>query len=165
MAKQAEIVAKLVKDGATKFEKVKVTSASITPMEDYVRVNLGIDKKIKALVTEDGATKETEVDAVFPSTFSINGALRENEEVSAIISHLRENPTAYPILLNGATIDIVQEKVPANTDYVNPFATNTADKVAKKYDEDKIISHVYNIRLTDKAKARVEKIEDKLLGI
>lgn len=165
MARNAEIVARLVKDGATKFEKCKVTSCSITQMEDYTRVNIGIDKKVKALVTEGGVTSEKEVDAVFPTVFSINGALRENEDVSAILSHLRDNPTAYPILLVGATLDVVQEKVPANTEWRNPFANNADDASVKKFDEDKIISHVVNIRLTDKAKTRVEKIEDKLLGI
>ena len=164
MSKQSEVVARLCKEGATIVKDCKIVSCSITPMEEYVRINMGIDKEVKALVTEDGTTKEVNVSVVFPSTYSVNGALRENEDMSAIISHLNNNPSAYPILLIGAKVDIVQQRIEAKTDFVNPFST-AAEVAVKKYDEDKIISHVVNIRLSDKAKKRVEKIEDKLLGI
>lgn len=164
MSKQSEVVARLLKEGATIIKDCKVVNCSITPMEEYVRINMGIDKEVKALVTEDGTTKETNVSAIFPSTFSVNGAMRENEDVSAIISHLRDNPTAYPILLIGAKVDVIQQRIKAGEDFVNPFST-AAEVAVKKYDEDKIISHAVNIRLSEKAKKRVEKIEDKLLGI
>lgn len=158
------IIEKLVKDGAKAVKNLKVKGVNILPKNNYVSVSLSLDKPVRGYVSQDdGSFTEGERNVVFISLFSIAAQLRDNDDAAFAVNHILSRPESLVVLLNGATIDILQEDVVSGQEYHNPWASN-ADNVSV-FDHDTIINHLINIKMSDKANKMLEKLAESMMGI
>lgn len=76
-----EVIAELLKNGATRVNGLKVRNVSVTRCENYVRVGLTLDKSVKGMVTKDnGVThEEGETNVIFVSLYGITSILKDND--------------------------------------------------------------------------------------
>lgn len=164
MEERKEIVAELLKNGATMVKNLKVKNVTVTPQENYVRLGLTLDKPVKGYVSEDSGNTydEGEVKVIFVSLYAITALLKDDDNVAFAVNHMIENPNSMSVILSRATIDIIQEKVAKGVEYTNPFSNSKNSTVL---DHDTIVSHVIDIKLSDIAIRKVDKIADSLLGI
>ena len=71
MATMKEAVSTLLKNGAKRVEGVVINNITITPLEDYTRVALTLDKPVAGYVQgEDGTYTRGETNVIFVSLFS-----------------------------------------------------------------------------------------------
>ena len=160
------IVANLLKNAENKQVKnLKVKSVTVTEFDNYARLGLKLDKPVTGFV-DDGAGnyKLGETDVIFVSSYSIGAQLRDNDDVAFAVNTFNENPNSYAVILTGATIDIVQQSVKEGEIYINPFSSNQATDGVEPTQHDMVINHIVNIKLTDKALARIDKMADSMLG-
>lgn len=157
-----EIIAELLKNGAKSFNNIKVKNITITDKETYIRVGITLDSPVKGMVSEDGGVtyKEGETNVIFVSLYSIVSLLKEDEDAAFIASNIVNNPEVLYLILSRASLDIIQETVVAGEEYSNPWSSNDNKTV---FDHDVIITHLINIKLTDKAIAKLDKLSDKML--
>lgn len=160
------IVANLLKNAENKkLKNVGIKSVTVTKMDNYVRLGLKLDTEIDGFVAkEDGTYDKGKTDIIFISTYSVGAVLRDNDEASFAVGHMNENPSAYVVILTGAKIDILQEYVHDGDVYVNPFASDTSTEGLVPTDHDMIINHIIEVKLTDRGKALLDRIADKMLG-
>lgn len=159
-----EVIAELLKNGATRVNGLKVRNVSVTHCENYVRVSLTLDKPVKGMVTKDnGVTyEEGETNVIFVSLYGITSILKDNDEAAFAANHIIENPDALMVVLSRATINILQEPVKTGEEYKNPWSTNAEATV---FDHDTIINHVIDITLSDFGIRKLDRIADSLLGV
>lgn len=159
-----EVIAELLKNGATKVNGLKVKNVTVTRCENYVRLALTVDKPVKGMVSKDnGVTyEEGETKVIFVSLYSITSLLKDDDDAAFAANHLVENPDAMSVILSRATIDIMQEVVEAGTEYVNPWSSNANATI---FNHKTIITHVVNVKLSDFGIRKLDRIADSLLGI
>lgn len=164
MREKKEIIAELLKNGGISTKNLKVRNVTVTPQENYVRLGISLDKTVKGMVSNDnGVTyEEGETNVIFVSLYSVTSLLKDNDDVAFAINHLIKNPDSMSVILSRATIDVIQEIVEAGSEYKNPWS-DTADAVVM--DHKTIITHITDIKLSDFAIKRVDKLADALLGI
>lgn len=157
-----EIVAQLLKNGAKSIKGLKVKNVTISQQENYVRVAITLDKEVDAYKTEDGTSYEPgKTKVIFVSMFSITSILKDNDDAAFAVNHFLAHPESMSVVLSRATIDIVQETVPVGTEYKNPWSSSDTSTV---FDHDTIINHLVDIRLSDFAIRKIDKLADSLLG-
>lgn len=157
------IIEQLLKQGSKMVKNVIIKNVTITPMENYVRVGLTLDRPISGYTADaDGNYTLGETKVIFVSLFSIAANLRDNEEASFAVNHMIKKPTASEVLLNGATIDIIQESVKAGSEYHNPWSEG--DTIVT-FDHDTLINHVVNLRLTKRSVTLLDNLAASMLGI
>lgn len=163
-----EVVKNLVKNGAKEVKDVKVLTATVTPsesVEGLARIAFNTNKQFDFIQTDDNGTEsKTKTNIVISSNYAIIGILRTNEFAAPVIGELQLKPKALEVILAGATIEVVQESVKKDTDYVNPFTTKK-DAEATQFDHNTIINHIVSIKLSDRAEAQLSRISDKILGL
>lgn len=164
MREKKEIIAELLKNGGISTKNLKVRNVTVTPQENYVRLGMTLDKAVKGMVSNDnGVTyEEGETNVIFVSLYSVTSLLKDNDDIAFAINHLIKNPDSMSVILSRATIDIIQEVVEQGEEYKNPWS-ETADAVVM--DHKTIITHITDIKLSDFAIKRVDKLADALLGI
>lgn len=161
--KNAEIISELVKNGAIRVNNLKVANVTVTPFESYVRLGVRIDSEVDGYVAdENGVMSLGKTDLIFLSTFAVASVMREDDDLATIVDHIVTNPSAFKLLMQGAKLDIVQQKVAKDDEYINPFASV---KTPVKMPHDTIINHIAAIHLAPSAQKWVEKIQDKMLGL
>jgi len=142
-----------------------VKNVTITNMDNYVRISLTLDKSIPSYVydknTDDYVKSEHNI--MFTSTFALFATLKDNEDAAFTVSYFAEHVEALNVIMSRARVTVVQEEVEANVEYKNPFANENSE--ATVFDHNTIINHIISIKLNDKAKERIEKIADKMLGL
>ena len=162
MIKFDDAVASLRKAGATS-ETVTIMNVTLTDCKNWTRVALTFDKEVMGYVAdEDDEYRKGTTYVVFFSLYSIAGVLKNTDDTRAIASYVVAHPTSLQILLNGATVEILQQEVKANETYINVF---TGEETEHDSDHDSIFNHLVSVEFTDKGHRSIEKIEDKLLGI
>lgn len=171
-----KVVAELLKNGAKKFENIKVKNVNVKAFDNYCRLSLTCDKSIPFLRTKDDGTQETiESNVIITTTYAIGALLRNDEDASAVLSDLMEvkvttvndvevAKSKLSVILSGATIDIVQEDVATGTEYHNPFSSDTESK-SDALDHDIKVNHIINLELSERNKRRVAAMADKILGL
>lgn len=159
-----EVIAELLKNGGISVKNVKVKNVTITHMDNYVRLGVTIDKPVKGYVTKDnGATyEEGETNVIFISLYSITSLLKDDDDAAFAANYLVEHPEAMSVIMSCAILDVIQEQVPAGVEYKNPWSSNPTATV---FDHDTIINHITNIKLSDFAIRKLDKLADKLLDI
>lgn len=158
-----EIIAQMVDNGAEVVKGVKVKNVTVTPMEEWVRLGLTLDKPVKAYQKQtDNSWKEGESNIVFVSAYTIAALLKECDETAFAANILLENPNSFSVILSRAIIDIVQEKVEEGTEYKNPFNTNSNTITEIKHDT--IINHVVKLKLSAFGLDKLDKLADKMMG-
>lgn len=164
MKEKKEIIAELLKNGGVSNKNIKVKNVTITPQENYVRLGITLDKPVKGMVTkDDGVTyEEGETNIIFVSLYSVTALLKDDDDVAFAVNHLVKNPDSMSVVLSRATLDIIQEVVEAGTEYKNPWSESAEPVVM---DHKTIITHITDIKLSDFAIRRIDKLADALLGI
>lgn len=163
MAEIKEVVAELIKNGAKEVKDVTIKNVTVTPMDEYVRLGLTINKEVDGYrVKEDGVTyEEAKTKVIFVSAFTIAALFKENDDAAFAANHLLKHPDALGMIMSRANVNIVQQKVEAGQEYVNPFSENDKPTV---FDHDVIINHITNIKLSDFGLKRLERLADMMLG-
>lgn len=73
------------------------------------------------------------------SNYAVAGVMKDNPKLAIFASDVVDDPTLANMLFAGAKIDVIMQYVPANTEYVNPFASNPTPTT---FDRDKMIHHI-----------------------
>lgn len=159
------IVKKLIASGCKRINSVTIKNVNFTDKADYIMVSFTLKNKVRGFVsTDDGNTyHEGMTDIIFTSLFAIVGALKEDEELSWLGNALLENPQALNLILNGSTVDIVQQEVAAGEEFKNPFSTRE-DVELKVYDHNIIINHIIGFKLGKTGLKMADRLADKLMG-
>lgn len=158
-----EVVRTLLKNGAKRIDNAVVKTVSINRQENYDRVALTLAKPVTGytLNKETGEyEKSDDVRTIFVSSFSIGAILADNEDSAFAKRFLMEKPQMLELVLSYAKVDILQESVEANTDYVNPFSSSTEGRMI---DHDTIINHIVAIELGKRGLRFLAKLEDKMV--
>lgn len=157
-----EVIANLIKNGAEPIKGLNVKNVTITPCENYVRLGITLSSPVKGMVSEDGVNyEEGTTNIIFVSLYSITSLLKDNDEAAFAVNHFLKHPESMSVVLSRATIDILQEPVVSGQEYKNPWS-DSAD--ATVFDHDTIINHVTDIKLSDFAIRKIDKLADALLG-
>ena len=158
-----EVVRTLLKNGAKRIDNAVVKTVSVNRQENYDRVALTLAKPVTGYILnqETGEyEKSDDVRTIFVSSFSIGAILADNEDSAFAKRFLMEKPQMLELALSYAKVDILQESVEANTDYVNPFSSSTEGRTI---DHDTIINHIVAIELGKRGLRFLAKLEDKML--
>lgn len=159
---KSEVVKELLKNGAELVKGLKVRNVTVTPQENYVRVALTLDKKVKGMVSDDGVNyTEGETNVIFVSLYSITSILKDNDDAAFAVNHFIKNPDSMSVVLSRATIDIIQEHVTAGQVYKNPWSDSDNETT---FEHDTILNHIVDIKLSDFAIRKIDKLADSLLG-
>ena len=159
---QKEVIAQLVQNGAEPVKELKVKNVTVSQQENYVRLGITLDKPVKGYISNDGITfEEGETKVIFVSLFSIISLLKDDDDAAFACNHLLKHPDGMNVVLNKATIDILQESVVAGEEYRNPWSDNAEATV---FDHDTIINHITKIKLSEFAVRKLDKLADSLLG-
>lgn len=157
-----EIVAQLMKEGAKQVKDVTIKNVTVTPMDEYVRLGLTLNKEVDGYkAEEDGTYTPAKVKVIFVSAFSIASLLKDNDDAAFAANHLVKHPDAMGMILSRANVTIVQQSVKEGEEYTNPFS-ETAEPVT--FDHDVIINYVTDIKLSDFGIKRLDRLADKMLG-
>lgn len=157
-----EVIAQLLQKGAEPVKNLKIKNVNVTQLENYVRVAITLEKPVKGFVSNDGVTfKEDETKVIFVSLYSIISLLKDDDDAAFACNHLLKHPDGMNVVLNRATIDILQEPVVTGEEYRNPWSENAEATV---FDHDTIINHITEIKLSDFAIRKLDKLADSLLG-
>lgn len=164
----AAIIAKMLrKDNCKKINGLKVKSVTVTDKDSFIAVNLSLMTKIPGYVqvlTEDGDPtgeyRKGMSNVVYSTNFAISGAFKNDENLAFVGNSAANNPSALVPVLAGATIDIIQEFVPAGTEYVNPFTTRE-NPTPTVFEHDAIINHIVKITLGKVGERLLDRVLDK----
>lgn len=163
MQNVTEVVRTLLKNGAKRIDNAVVKTVSVNRQENYDRVALTLAKPVKGYIAdEEGNYSEGETRTIFVSSFSLGAILADNEDTAFAKRKLMQKPQLLELVLSYAKIDVLQEKIEANTDYINPFSSSTNGRMIE---HDAYINHVVGIELGKRGLKAIDKMFDKLLSI
>ena len=159
-----EVIAQLLKNGSKMVKDLQIKNVTVAPQENYVRLGLTLNNPVEGMVTKDnGVTYEKgETKVIFVSLFSIISLLKDNDDAAFAANHLVEHPDAMSIVLSRASLNIIQETVEEGTEYKNPWSTSAEATV---FDHKTIITHVTDVKLSEFAIRKLDRLADSLLGI
>ena len=158
-----EVVRTLLKNGAKRIDNAVIKTVSVSRQENYDRVGLTLAKPVRGYVANaDGNYSEGETRVIFVSSYSLGSILADNEDTAFAKRKLMEKPQLLELVLSYAKVDIVQESVEANTEYINPFSNSDTGRTI---DHDTIINHVVSIELGKRGLRILDKMENKMLAI
>lgn len=144
-----------------RVNNIRVRSAKVTEMDNYVRVSLTLDNAVDAYVSDDNGNYERGTNTViFASTYSIASLLKESDETAWCANQLLQNSKGFEVILAGARIDIIQEEVSNDQMYVNPFSNNSEGVFLG---HDTIINHVVKITITKQAQKMLDMMAMKMM--
>lgn len=160
-----DICNEIVANGGTRIRGIKVRSCKITEQENYTMVSLTLERKVKGYrANEDtGIFEEGMTNIIFSSSYSLASVLKNNEDLAFCANTLVENPSAFEVVLSGATIDIIQQPVAADELYKNPFSTSDSEGVNLGHDT--IINHVVNIVPCKRAMTVLDRVALSMFGL
>lgn len=163
MANVQEVVRTLLKNGAKRIDNAVVKTVGVNRQEKYDRVALTLAKPVRGYIeNKTGEYEEGETRVIFVSSFSLGAILSDNEDTAFAKRKLMRKPQLLELVLSYAKIDILQEKVEANTYYTNPFSNSTNGGTIE---HDTYINHVVDIELGKRGLKAIDKMFDKLLSI
>ena len=111
------IIKKLIASGCKRVNSVRIKNVNFTEKDNYTMVSFTLASPIRGFVSEDGGVtyQDGKTTTLFTSLYAIVGALKEDEELGWMGNALLDNPKALNLIFNGATVDIIQQEVPAGT--------------------------------------------------
>lgn len=136
---------------ATSYDADKNIVRNDDPLKNHTLLTF----VIKEYVIGDVRTGETDVlgnavvslgktHNVQTSSYAVAGIAKDNAKLAIFANNIVENPDVCTALFAGTKIDVIMHHVPANTAYVNPFATN-ADAVT--FDRDRVFHYIVKLNL------------------
>lgn len=167
----AEIIDKLLKDKENRAYRGLMVKNVIKKDgdEDYTRVTLVINSSIPGYIPqEDGSYKRGVTSNIYTTSYAIAAVLKQNEDTAMMGNYVVNHPEIIPILLSGATINVIQTDVKEGAEYYNPFSTR---ENAEPYigQHDFIVNNIYSLKLGKMGERYIDKLLDKsveaLLGV
>lgn len=159
-----DIIKKMLSNGCKRINSITIKNVNFTEKDNYTMVSFTLKTPIRGYVMdENGEYKLGMANTLFTSLFAITGTLKEDEELGWMANALLESPQALNLILNGATVDIIQQDVPQGVEYYNPFSTK-AEVDAAVYDHDIIINHIIGFKLGKMGEKMSMRLADKLMG-
>lgn len=153
------IVRKAVRSGARK-STTKIKSITVVEEDGYTRLGISVTKPIKAFITRDDETEMRQTSLVFTSVFAIEGVLR-NMGLGWVTDLVELQPQLLKLLLQDATIDVLQQDYYAGENVVNIFSHQ--DRDWPSYDHNITVCNVVNIALSDFGNSIKDKLVMKML--
>ena len=143
-----DIIKELLASGkAKRVNGLTVRNVVATPYDTHCLLTF----VVKEIVIGDVRDKE-QIDAfgeplvklgqthnVQSSNYAVAGVMKDNPKLAIFASDVVDDPTLANMLFAGAKIDVIMQYVPANTEYVNPFASNPRPTT---FERDKMIHHI-----------------------
>lgn len=164
MANFADAVKALTaKTGATRVNGLVVKSVWVKELEKRTLVTLEVNQKLDKFV-KNKETEEYElgkVSSVYVTLGGIMNAIKENKKLSMIWQHFVEHPKALMVMLDGATIDVIQEPVTSGNEYINEFTGENKGPV----EHDDVYHHVVRIDVGEVGKMMIPAILNDILGL
>lgn len=162
MTNNKEIINELLKNGAKKVANIVVKNVTVKQMDAYTRLGLSLDTEVDGYrADENGEYQESKTNIIFVSSYAIASVLKDDNNAAFAANHLVNHPDALGIILSRATISVIQQTVPADEEYVNPFASNGEATV---FGHPTIINHVVDIKLSDFGLKKLDRLADLMLG-
>ena len=163
--KAANPITQLLSEGAKRIKDVTVKNLNATEKDAYTMVSLTLGTQIDGFIAdEDGVYSEGKTNIIFSSLYALVGAIKENDELSWLANTLINNPKAITLILSGAKVDVIQQRVPQGVAYHNPFSNKpVTDDNATYFQHDVIINYITNIRLSKVGNKMADKLADKIL--
>lgn len=158
-----EIIDKLIKDKTNRVYRGLIVKNVIKKDtdEDYTRITLVVNAPIPGYIPQDDDTyKRSTTNNVYTTTYAIAAVLKQNEETAMMGNFVVAHPEIVPIILSGATINIIQTDVKEGTEYYNPFTTRD-DAEAYLVQHDTIINNIYSLKLGKMGEKYIDKLLDK----
>lgn len=154
------IIKNLIANGAKKYtakiRNVTVTKKVNVNNEDYGMISFTLDRKVPRFIENDeGVYEEKMSNIIFTTHIGVNASLKERSDtgiyVATLIKEAIESPNEdklkrIVLLLGGAKVEFIQQLVPADTEYINPF-TQVEDPEANIFEHDTYVTHITNIEL------------------
>lgn len=159
------IIKKLIASGCKRINSARIKNVNYTEKDNYTMISFTLGTNIDGYVSKDnGVTYELgKTNILFTSLFAIVGAMKEDEELSWMANALLENPQVLNLILNGGTVDILQQEIPAGVEFSNPFSTKENPDTSV-YDHDIIVNHVIGFTLGKVGQKMADRLADKLMG-
>ena len=158
-----EIIRKLVEEGATMTKNVTVKNVTVKECEDYTRLGISLDNKVKGYrKQEDASFAEEDVNIIFISAFSIISLLKDIPTAAFAANKLLSNPESLSVILCGSKIDIIAEPVVSGQEYKNPWSETAEPTV---FDHDTIIHHVVNVEISQFGQDMLKQLALNMMGI
>lgn len=159
------IIKKLIASGCKRINSARIKNVNYTEKDNYTMISFTLGTNIDGYISKDnGVTYELgKTNILFTSLFAVVGAMKEDEELSWMANALLENPQVLNLILNGATVDILQQEIPAGVEFSNPFSTKENPDTSV-YDHDIIVNHVIGFTLGKVGQKMADRLADKLMG-
>lgn len=165
-----KIVRDLLKEKDCKrFSGLKVKNVTLTDKDTYIRATLTLMSKVPGFVAVNdesgnptGEYKQGLTNLIYTSHFAIAGILKNDEENAWLGNYIVNHPQGIAPLITGATIDVIQQFVPADTEYVNPFTTREYSEPIVN-DHDMIIYHIVGLTLGKSGVKFADKMMEKVI--
>lgn len=159
----AEIVDKLLKDKENRVYRGLMVKNVIKKDsdEDYTRVTLVVNSSIPGYIPqEDGSYKRGLTSNIYTTSYAISAVLKQNEDTAMMGNYVVNHPEIIPILLSGATINVIQTDVKEGAEYYNPFSTrDNAEPYIGQHDF--IVNNIYSLKLGKMGERYIDKLLDK----
>lgn len=158
------IIKQMIGSGCKRINSIRIKNVNFTEKDNYTMVSFTLASPIRGYVNNGNGVYEVGMtNTLFTSLYAITGAMKEDENLGWMANSLLENPTALNLILNGATVDIIQQEVITGEEYVNPFSTRN-DNEPVIYDHDLIINHIVGFKLSKVGEKMSDRLADKLMG-
>lgn len=158
-----EVIAQLIREGAKQIKDVTIKNVTVTPMDEYVRLGLTINKEVDGFrANENGEYEPAKTHIIFVSAFTIAALLKENDDAAFAANHLLKHPDAMGMILSRAKVTVIQQSVEQGAEYKNPFAGEDAKPTV--FDHATIVNHITDLELSDFGAKRLERLADMMLG-
>ena len=161
-----EVLKTLMASGKCKrFNGLRIKNVNFSEEDNYTRVSFTVASKVPGYVSKDNGVTFTlgETSTIFSSTYALAGMLKEDEEKSWMANALAENPKALNLIMNGGTIDIIQQSVAEGEPYHNPFTTKE-DVEDTVFDHDTIINYIVGFELGKTGARFADVLAVKMMG-
>ena len=114
-----QIFKKLKRRNGTLIQGVKITSVTITTLENYRRMNRRVDRDFENYYFDSitGTYKKELRNIIFTSDYRVRQLLKNKSGFDFLILHFRRHPQDFSLLMNGAEIILYREMVEANEEY------------------------------------------------
>lgn len=156
----------LLANGAKKVNGLKIKNVNYSEKDNYTMVSFTLTNPIRGFVSNDNGVTFVEgmTNTLFTSLYAIVGALKEDEDLAWMGNALLENPKVLNLVLNGGTVDIIQQDIAQGVEFSNPFSTRN-DVSTQVYDHDIIVNHIIKFKLGKTGEKMADKLADKLMDI
>lgn len=81
---------------------------------------------------------------VVVSAYAVAAVMKDNPRTALFAQRVAAGADVANVLFAGGTMDVLMEYVAAGESYINPFATNSAERV---FDRDHVIIHVLSLEM------------------